>query len=68
MNIDTEVVLQAFLKLPNLQKLKMINVLNEYFDSNDKETVRSEHDRRFAGLVAAKQISECKCCGRKWDY
>lgn len=68
MDKNTEVVLHGFLQLPNLQKLRMINVLNEYFDSNDKESVRAEHERRFAALVAAKQITECKCCGRRWDY
>ena len=68
MDVDTEIVLHAFLKLPNLQKLKMINVINGYFDSNDREGVRTEHERRFADLLSARYISECKCCGRKWDY
>ena len=68
MDKDTEVILHGFLKLPNLQKLQMINAVNDYFDSNDRESVRAEHERRFAALVTAKDISECKCCGRKWDY
>ena len=68
MDKDAEVFLHGFLKLPNLQKLKVINAINEYFDSDEREGVRAEHERRFADLVAAKGISECKCCGRKWDY
>lgn len=68
MNKDAEAILHGFLKLSNLQKLQIINEINEYFDSIDREGVRAEHERRFAHLVATKELVECKCCGREWDY
>lgn len=64
MNNDAIVVLHGFFQLPNLEKLKVVEAINEYFDSTDREPVRAEHDRRFEELNAADPGFECKCCGR----
>ena len=60
MTDDAAVVFHGFLSLPNLEKLEIIEAINEYFDSNDREPIRAANDERFASI----ELGECKCCGR----
>ena len=41
MNKDITVIMHGFLKLPNLDKLKVVEAINEYFDSNDREPIHA---------------------------
>lgn len=63
MENDAIIVIHGFLQLPNLQKLKVVEAMNDYFDSMEREVVRAGHDAAFAALDI--DSIDCKCCGRK---
>jgi len=62
MKPNTVVVFHGFLQLPNLDKLELVNAINEYFDSTDREPIRAAADAEFAKLNSDCQ---CPCCGKK---
>jgi hypothetical protein len=64
MTDDAVMVFHGFLNLPNLEKLQIVEAINEYFDSNDRDPIRAEHEKRFAEIGADVNNKECKCCGR----
>lgn len=64
MNEDVTVVFHGFLGLPNLEKLKLVEAINEYFDSMEREALRARHDVEFAKLKFSEVGTVCKCCGR----
>ena len=64
MNKDAIVVLHGFFQLPHLQKKKVVDAINDYFDSMDREPIRAENDRAFASLKTEEPSFECKCCER----
>ena len=62
MTDDAAVVYHGFLNLPNLEKLSLVEAINEYFDSMERDPIRAENEKRFAQMdLTAKK---CKCCGR----
>jgi len=62
MTDDAAVVFHGFLNLPNLEKLSLVEAINEYFDSMERDPIRAENEKRFAQMdLTAKK---CKCCGR----
>lgn len=66
METDTLIVLNGFFKLPNLQKLQVVNTINDYFDATDeREAIRADIENKFAALGIVENGVECKCCGRK---
>lgn len=58
------VLLNGFMKLPNLEKLKLVNAINEYFDSNEREKLRKENDERFSTIIFDDETTKCIACGR----
>ena len=42
MENDAIIVIHGFLQLPNLQKLKVVEAMNDYFDSMEKEVIRAK--------------------------
>jgi len=64
MNKDSIVVLHGFFQLPNLEKKRVVDAINDYFDSTAREPIRAEHDAAFAQLQREEPSFECKCCGR----
>ena len=64
MNKDAIVVLHGFFQLPNLEKKKLVDVINDYFDSMDREPIRAKYDEAFAQLKSNDPSFECKCCER----
>lgn len=65
MNKDAVMIVRGFLQLPNLEKKKVVDALNQYFDEiNEREEFRSEIESRFNELGVAANSLECKCCGR----
>ena len=64
MEDDAAVVFHGFLNLPNLQKLKLVEAINEYFDSNEREPIRAANNDRFKKIDFALPAKSCKCCGR----
>ncbi len=65
MKENVTVVFNGFLNLPNLEKLELVNAINDYFDSNDREAIRSVADERFANIDRTKKDFKCKCCASK---
>ncbi len=59
---NATVVFHGFLNLPNLEKLSVVEAINEYFDSNDREPIRAENDARFNELSSSPD-RKCVCCG-----
>lgn len=64
MSEDVTVVFHGFLNLTNLEKLKLVESINEYFDSMEREPIRTANDASFAELNVGKGERKCKCCGR----
>ena len=64
MNENVALVFHGFLNLTNLEKLKMVEEINHYFDSNDREPIRKAADERFEKIETGAASWKCKCCGR----
>jgi hypothetical protein len=64
MNKDAIVLLHGFFQLPNLEKKKVVDAINDYFDSTDREPIRAGYDEAFAQLRSNDPLFECKCCER----
>lgn len=64
MDRDAIIVLHGFLALPNREKKKVVDSMNEYFDSNEKDRIRAVYDEQFERLGVIENKIECKCCGR----
>ena len=63
LNENVTVVFSGFLNLSNLQKLQMVEAINEYFDSNHRELIRAENDLRFDKIFKTPNW-KCVCCPR----
>ena len=64
MNENVTNVFHGFLNLAHLEKLKLVEAINEYFDSTDREPIRAENEAAFAKLSLGEPDRTCKCCGR----
>ena len=65
MNKDAVMIVRGFLQLPNLEKKKVVDVLNHYFDElNERERIRFEIEEEFVSLGITENRIPCKCCGR----
>jgi len=61
MEENVALVLHGFLNLTGLEKLKLTEEINRYFDAIDREPIRRENDAAFAALDLGAM--GCKCCG-----
>lgn len=64
MNENVTVVFHGFLNLTGKEKLLLVESINEYFDSNNREPIREANAKEFARLGLASAGKRCKCCGR----
>ena len=64
MHENVTLVFHGFLNLTAKEKLRMVEAINEYFDSNNREPIRAENDAKFAELDLNSPGNICKCCGR----
>ena len=64
MTDNAAIVFNGFLSLPNLEKLRLVEAINEYFDSNDREPIRAAADERFRAVDREAPGFRCNCCGR----
>lgn len=65
MNKEALMIVRGFLQLPNLEKKRVVDVINQYFDEiTERELIRSDIEARFNDLGVAENGIECKCCGR----
>ena len=58
-------VFHGFLNLKNLEKLRLVEEINNYFDSTNREPIRLENETKFKSLVSNAATTICKCCGQK---
>ena len=58
-------VFHGFLNLKNLEKLRLVEEINNYFDSTNREPIRAENEAKFKNLVSNAATTSCKCCGQK---
>ena len=64
MEENITLVFQGFLNLTGKEKLRLVEAVNEYFDSNEREAVRASWDEKFAALDLTTPEKKCKCCGK----
>ena len=64
MEENITLVFHGFLNLTAKEKLKLVEEINEYFDSNDREPIRAENDEKFAVIDWNLPDKICKCCGK----
>jgi hypothetical protein len=62
MNENTIIVYHGFLNLSMKEKKQLVDAMNEYFDSMNREPIRAAAEKQFAQLDLDK--TKCKCCGR----
>jgi len=64
MEENVALILNGFFKLTAKEKLRLVEEINNYFDSNDREPIRAQWEEKFAaqGLNAADK--KCLCCGK----
>lgn len=60
MNENVTLVFHGFLNLNGKEKLKLVESINEYFDSMNREPIREANEQKFAEIDLAK--NPCKCC------
>jgi hypothetical protein len=61
---NTTVVFHGFLQLSAKEKLKLVEKINEYFDSNERESIRAAAEAEFIAINGAREDLACPCCGR----
>jgi hypothetical protein len=65
MRKDVIMIVRGLLQLPNLEKKKVVELINHYFDElKEREAIRSDIENRFTDLEIKENGIECKCCGR----
>lgn len=64
MEENITLVFHGFLNLSAKEKLKLVEEINEYFDSNDREPIRAENNEKFAAIDWNSPDRICQCCGR----
>ncbi len=42
----------------------MVEMINEYFDSMEREPIRAANEEKFAAIDFTQPGKTCKCCGR----
>ena len=64
MEENITLVFHGFLNLNGKEKLKLVEAINEYFDSNEREPIRAQHEAKFEQLKLNEKEKMCPCCGR----
>ena len=64
MEENIALVFRGFLNLTNLEKLKFVDEINNYFDSNNREPIRKDNEEQFQKIETDAANWKCKCCGR----
>jgi hypothetical protein len=64
MEENITIVFHGFLNLTNLEKLKLTEEINNYFDSMNRESMRADNEAKFQSVNFNALGKICKCCGR----
>ena len=62
MNENTTIVYHGFLNLSMKEKKHLVDAMNEYFDSMNREPIRETAENEFAKIDLEK--NKCPCCKR----
>jgi hypothetical protein len=62
MKDKTTIVFHGFLQLAALEKLELVNAINEYFDSTDREPIRAAAEAEFDKVSNRSVSLSCPCC------
>lgn len=57
-------VFHGFLNLTAKEKLRLVEEINDYFDSNEREPIRARAEAKLAAIDWNLPEKTCKCCGR----
>ena len=61
---NVTMVFQGFLNLTNLEKLKLTEKINEFFDTLDREPLRAKAQEDFKKISIGANGKKCVCCKR----
>jgi hypothetical protein len=60
---NVTVVFNGFLALSMKEKVRLVDVMNEFFDYPDRrEQMRAANEELVAGLLSNNRDTICKCC------
>jgi hypothetical protein len=62
MDENTVVVFHGFLNLAMREKRQLVEAMNEFFDSMNREPIRADNEKEFQKIDL--ENTKCKCCGR----
>ena len=63
MDENLTMVLHGFFNLTMKEKMKLVEAMNEYFDSTEREPIREANEIEFK-KIQINTNNKCKCCGR----
>jgi hypothetical protein len=61
---NVTIVFAGFLNLNTKEKMQLVSAINDYFDSNNREVIRAENNKRVENVIFNTPEIVCKCCGR----
>ena len=64
MDENITIVFHGFLNLTAKEKLKLVEEINDYFDSNHREPIRAENEEKFKAIEGRPNGKTCLCCGK----
>ena len=64
MNENITVVFHGFLNLTMKEKMRLVEAMNDYFDSTKREPIREANEFEFKKIEFDSLTKICKCCGR----
>lgn len=64
MEENVTLVFHGFLNLNGREKLKLVEEINNYFDSNNREPIREANEIKFKDIDSSKSGESCVCCGK----
>lgn len=63
MDENITMVLHGFFNLTMKEKMRLVEAMNEYFDSTNREPIREKNEAEFK-KIGFDSNTNCKCCGR----
>lgn len=64
MNENITTVFHGFLNLTMKEKMQLVEAMNGYFDSTQREKIREVNEVEFRKIEFESENKICKCCGR----
>ncbi|HEY8561439.1 MAG TPA: hypothetical protein VIL74_13775 [Pyrinomonadaceae bacterium] len=64
MEENVTLVFRGFLNLSAKEKLRLVEEINDYFDSNEREPIRAANEEKFAAIDWRAPDKRCRCCGK----